>query len=746
MPARHSPIPDRFQRSQIAYGLATILVMAVALAGWLSRSYDATLDAAAAMGRSAAQAYAAQAERLLISVDETTRFILDWHDPGAERDEEDRLLLALKKSSPHFMDLLILDAQGKIVHWSASGPRVAVTDRPYYRAHADNPDSEIHLDEVRPSRVHTGRWFFSFSRAKRKPDGSIDRIAVAILDAAVFRDDMKRIGQRSDATAMLFHRHGTLIARSDVADAYGQPAPLALTIDEGGRGWRDRSTLTWVEPIGHLPLAVAVHVDRGKALESWRERAWFGGVSFAFASLIILVLSLRHARQARILAEAESRYRALTEQSLVGIALFDGDLLLYSNPRLDTIFGNAGNPWSTRQELLGQVAADQRQLLDDQLTAWQRDDRTVGSITFSAHREDGSAIDLEAQGRQVIVSGKTAALVVVSDVTAQSIARRELHEMAYHDPLTGLPNRALMFDRMSQALARAQRNGGRFTLLLLDLDGFKAINDSLGHEAGDVVLRTVAERLSGSLRESDTVARTGGDEFLVLLTTEATAEAAQPVARKLLAELGRPIAIGAAANSPRTTIGGSIGIAVFPDHGSDIDNLIAAADAAMYAAKNAGKNTFVIASQHDASTRSVSGLLDWSPEFALGIEIIDRQHEHLFACANHFAIQFADGEPSADRTQALNALLDFAKLHFQTEEDLMRRSGFPYMAEHVQQHRELESKLMTLENLLVEHGPSMCLKTLREWLVHHIRLAGQCSDRELAEFLRAGDASGKIDR
>ncbi|MDQ3974257.1 MAG: EAL domain-containing protein, partial [Actinomycetota bacterium] len=159
----------------------------------------------------------------------------------------------------------------------------------------------------------------------------------------------------------------------------------------------------------------------------------------------------------------------------------------------------------------------------------------------------------------------------------------ERQRQALHDPLTGLPNRALFRDRVQQATLAAQRSGSRCAAMVIDLDRFKEVNDTLGHDAGDLVLREVAPRLRGVLRESDTVARTGGDEFGAVLWGVTDAAAARQVAGKMRAALQRPFDVQGLA----LDIDASIGIALFPDHGRDHRTLLTRADVAMYAAKRA---------------------------------------------------------------------------------------------------------------------------------------------------------------
>lgn len=180
-----------------------------------------------------------------------------------------------------------------------------------------------------------------------------------------------------------------------------------------------------------------------------------------------------------------------------------------------------------------------------------------------------------------------------TDISERKLAENALREqqsrlnyMAFHDSLTSLPNRSLFYDRIYHGLARARRSNSKVALLLLDIDRFKIINDSLGHDAGDILLKAIAMRLTEGVRDMDTVARLGGDEFVVVLEGIHDLEDVVFVANKMLAALARPLEISG--HSISTTV--SIGVSVFPDDGGDTDELLKHADIAMYKAKEAGKN------------------------------------------------------------------------------------------------------------------------------------------------------------
>lgn len=205
------------------------------------------------------------------------------------------------------------------------------------------------------------------------------------------------------------------------------------------------------------------------------------------------------------------------------------------------------------------------------------------------HRKDGAAFPAW-QSVSVVrdTDGQLTHLVTAfADVTAIYSAQQQLHHLAHHDPLTGLPNRLLFDDRLANAIEQARRNEQRCLLLFIDLDGFKVINDTLGHALGDELLRRVAERLKTVLRASDTIARLGGDEFVVLAGSTNLDDAAQ-LAQKILGQMRLPIPL----SGELLSVTCSLGIAVFPENGADSQQLMRAADMAMYTAKAEGRNRY----------------------------------------------------------------------------------------------------------------------------------------------------------
>jgi diguanylate cyclase (GGDEF)-like protein/PAS domain S-box-containing protein len=203
-------------------------------------------------------------------------------------------------------------------------------------------------------------------------------------------------------------------------------------------------------------------------------------------------------------------------------------------------------------------------------------------------RKNGKVFPAEVCLTALTLSGRRTLLATVRDITDRKVAEERVQYLAYYDALTGLPNRTLLQDRLFKALAGARRQKDKVALLFLDLDGFKNINDSLGHSVGDLLLQEVAERLKIWGRERDTVARLGGDEFLIMLTSVENSVDIAVAAERLMKAMTAEFVV----QGHSFSVSCSIGVSIFPEHGTDCETLIKNADAAMYGAKENGRNNF----------------------------------------------------------------------------------------------------------------------------------------------------------
>ncbi|MGA7617047.1 MAG: EAL domain-containing protein [Thermoanaerobaculia bacterium] len=276
---------------------------------------------------------------------------------------------------------------------------------------------------------------------------------------------------------------------------------------------------------------------------------------------------------------------AAMEASMDGIAILsDHGQFTYVNQAFVRLYG-----YSDPEDLLGRRwtmlfdAREYRRFVNDVMPDFRKQGQWRGE---SAGRRRSGSVFPQELSLTVIENGGF--VCVVRDITERTYAEEQIKHLAYHDVLTSLPNRLLFKDRLSVAIAQAQRTGRKVAVLFLDLDHFKKINDSVGHNVGDQLLQHVASRIQACIRESDTVARFGGDEFTVLLSTLTRADDAVFIATKILESIRHPFHL----SGKETFISTSIGISVHPDDGEDAETLIKNADTAMYQAKDAGRDTY----------------------------------------------------------------------------------------------------------------------------------------------------------
>ena len=294
----------------------------------------------------------------------------------------------------------------------------------------------------------------------------------------------------------------------------------------------------------------------------------------------------------RALTESEQRFRRMFESSPDPAWLIEDGLFTSCNSvaafalgftRADELLGRSALELSPPEQPDGEAS-------DARMPRMMGLARIQGTHRFEwvFRHQSGRIFPAEMTLSAITLQGRPALYCVWRDISALKRTQAELEHMAHYDALTGLPNRLLFMDRLTRAIERAQRYRQQAAVLLLDLDGFKTVNDSLGHPVGDQLLALVAERLKMHVRVEDTVARFGGDEFAVVLGGLTDGNDAIEVVRKILDAIEVPFAIEGVAS----LVTASIGIAVYPADGTHRDDLIRNADAAMYGAKEAGRNTY----------------------------------------------------------------------------------------------------------------------------------------------------------
>lgn len=321
-----------------------------------------------------------------------------------------------------------------------------------------------------------------------------------------------------------------------------------------------------------------------------------GMLFFFFRTQVVAAMEQANREKARLQEEQEFFTAVMNTSDHKVLVLDPRGCIILANRSCQEMIGNEGKfigdpVWqhidiSLGERSLNELCVNSSGALDPYAIQQLTEDKAT---TFLPRAQEQDAViewnfnklaDSAGNLRYIIGAG--------SDVTEQYHEARRLTHLAHHDALTGLPNRALFADRMKEAAKRHRRDKTPFALLYIDLDKFKPINDTLGHEAGDYVLKLISRRLGDALREVDTVARLGGDEFGVILHNVGNREDACHVTEKLLAAVVPQFMY----HSHQLQVGASIGVALYPDDSTDLEQLTKYADSAMYQAKQAGRNTY----------------------------------------------------------------------------------------------------------------------------------------------------------
>lgn len=289
-------------------------------------------------------------------------------------------------------------------------------------------------------------------------------------------------------------------------------------------------------------------------------------------------------RAEKALRESEERFRSLVELAPDLILVHIEGIISFINPYGARLLGYEAPAQLLGQHVIELVDADSREAASSHLRTTIHERKATPATELRFVRRNGSTVDVQIAATPLMYHGRPAVQAVAHDITDRKRAEETIRKMAYYDMLTGLPNRSLFDDRLAVAIRHAERDDHSFAVMFMDMNDFKLVNDTFGHNVGDELLAEVARRLGKVVRRSDTVARLGGDEFTVLLPNVTTRKATALVARKISQVMDEPVLTDKGA----VPIDLSIGIAFYPSDGKSFSELMYAADMAMYACKNEG--------------------------------------------------------------------------------------------------------------------------------------------------------------
>lgn len=494
------------------------------------------------------------------------------------------------------------------VYFQQQAREVNIGDSEYFQAARRSATMVFSPPQLEPVK---GQWSIIVARRLAAADGKFVGVVFAVIAVDRFRQMFSKLELGSAGAISLRNDRLQLVARLAVGEHADAASDLGSTVvsdelKEGLARNRDKGVylsttrLDGVERMNayqaasHYPLLLLAGLATDDFLQDRRRQlAWLAPL-LGSTALCIAAFSIAIYRQRRqqVLGNLEllrvTREQAvMLNNELVGMAKVKNRRVLWKNQAMERILGfepGELDGHETRELYLDDASYD---MVGKGYEALRGGGQFRTQLQM--RRKDGSPIWIDLSGAEV---GPDESLWMLVDITALKSSEERLKHIALHDPLTQLPNRVLFTEQVELTLSAARRSGTLTALCLLDLDGFKAVNDTRGHDAGDELLVAVAHRMQEALREGDMVARFGGDEFAIALARLQGEAEVQVILDRMISAVAEPIQAGSG-DSIRITA--SVGVALAPQHGADMRTLYRAADEALYAAKRAGKNRVCMA-------------------------------------------------------------------------------------------------------------------------------------------------------
>ena len=523
--------------------------------------------------------------------------------------ETHRWLTDKKTGMMHVDAIALISAHGKLINFSRYWPipEVDVSDRDYFQVMKAAPDLETFISKPFQSKA-TGIWMISLARRLNAPDGEFMGLVVGAVTLQYFEGFFRSISVDEGSEVALLREDGTLLARHPHSSAIETimpslaPASRARmpTVGLTTSPFDGQQRIVSARSLAQFPLRVAVSLTEESALRSWSTIAHLSN-SIATGSVVMIlfmaVLMTRWWHQQECLTEdlrcQNLRFNAALANMAGGLCMFNAEKrLVVCNDRYAKLY-------QLPSELL-KVGTPHRAIIAHRVshgilkgdTCDVAVEQKIAALSELPAYANSSRTDELTDGRLICVTRQSMAdggwVAMHDDVTEQRRSEAKIVHMAQHDALTGLPNRVLLRERVERGLTGMRRGDRRLAVLLLDLDRFKDVNDTLGHSMGDKLLQAVADRLRRTVRETDTVARLGGDEFAIVQGGVESINDVTSLARQLVELARMPYEI----DGHQIEVGASIGIALAPADGDTPEQLMRSADLALYRAKEMGRGGY----------------------------------------------------------------------------------------------------------------------------------------------------------
>ncbi len=618
-PAEQPRSSQRRRRGSVVVGLGLAALATYVGLGLFSlkQSYDREMEFARQTQVNIARALEDHARGVIDKIDTvlvTTRLRLNEPLPGEslETAKVNAVLAGYLALIGEAQSLRVADAGGRFIY-DASGqiPSVTIGDRDYFLRNKEEAKAGLVVSQAIFARI-TNNWVITLSRRLLGGDGGFAGLVQAAVRAEYFEAFYASLKFGSARTVTLIDDQLRMVARYPaVPELLGQPIASSRLREIVERGEKEAiytshsgvdgvERMYVVRRVGDYPLYILTGHATEEILGNWRQQVMWSTASAALLAIVLagwIFVWLRTYAEARRLASGMTeayettvrRNRALLDSLPDPAWLTDPEQRLIAvNEAFSRVCGQPPESLLGRgvDAVWPQPMANVLLALDTKALDTQQQQRLEGGYPMPNGRpgfyECISTPVLDEHHQLAGVAG------VARDITQIREDQQRIQHLAEHDQLTDLPNRLQLSNRMAQALSRAVHDRVQIAVLFLDLDHFKDINDTLGHEVGDRLLQQVAQRLRTSLDVRDTISRQGGDEFAVLLQNFGSVSRVAFIAERLIVALAQPFQV----DGHELVIAVSIGVCVYPEDGNDIGTLLRNADTAMYQAKAVGGNTY----------------------------------------------------------------------------------------------------------------------------------------------------------
>ena len=555
----------------------------------LEREYSHVKAEANVVTVALTKAYTETTERIVAEIDQTLLALQAYYLHEGDDFDLDRWAETHVRSDEMRVQLALHDKNGFVTQSTlrkVSPGSINVSDRPHFTYHLDPSHDDLYISDPVVGRT-TGQQTIQFTRKLVDASGAFDGMVLLSLSCLEL-SHFYGVSDTGQGSVGLINKTGVILAGGGLfGEHIGSkqglviPAgPVSIGLADASshmKTWDTKEGLVTYNPLRHLPLSVIMFKSKHDIFQGYhttfRHVVWIG----AMASIMVLVVGgFWLTQRFRVIVSSHALNATLAGIDQ-GILMIDShDHVSVSNQRALVLLRlrREGDSIPTTIDAVDRILSAGTTVLA------HRDHRVVETIM-----EDGQVLEVRTTP---LKNGET--IHTLTDITVQHLAKERIRYLALHDVLTGLPNRTQLDQKLSAALERARVNGTRGCVAFLDLDGFKDVNDTLGHLLGNSLLVHVAKVIRSTIDPDDFVARMGGDEFVIIRTCAHDADDGSDLARVLMDRIAEAVLI----EGHELRVSASIGIAVFPDTGTDNGTLFKNADIALYRAKNEGRSTYRI--------------------------------------------------------------------------------------------------------------------------------------------------------